>query len=61
MVYTYGMRLRGFSMGCQPMDGLVDWRDTDKTKTGYWSILNYNRELTKEECEQYSLDCITTD
>lgn len=31
MMYVYGMRLRGFSLGCQPMNGLRDRRDG----TGY--------------------------
>lgn len=53
MKYKYGMRLRGFSMGCQPMDGLIEWEDTDGK---YWSILTYCRELTVEEQEHYSLD-----
>ena len=54
MEYKYGMRLRGFSIGCQPMDGLIDWYDDESGR--YWSILTYNRMLTKEECKQYSLD-----
>lgn len=53
MKYKYGMRLRGFSMGCQPMNGLIEWKDTDGK---YWSELIYNRELTEEEQKHYSLD-----
>ena len=54
MEYVYGMRLRGFAPGCQPMAGLVDWEDTVQTE--YHTILVYERELTKEECAAYELD-----
>ena len=57
MTYDYGMRLRPFSMGCQPMDGLIDVKP--ETTTGgkhYWNILVYSRELTKKELEDYELD-----
>lgn len=54
MRYRYGMRLRGFSIGCQPKDGL---RDIEGDKTGrYWNILGYDRKLTDEECRDYELD-----
>lgn len=58
MTYKYGMRLRGFSIGCQPMDGLIDWKDVDRQGTGYWSILAYNRKLTVDEQKSYSLSFI---
>lgn len=54
-MYVYGMRLRGFSPGCQPMDGLdavVEWNKK------YYNILIYNRELTDEEVRDYELDRI---
>lgn len=51
-MYRYGMRLRGFSIGCQPMDGLVMAKDGTK----YYSILCYNRKLTDKEIEEYELD-----
>ena len=54
-MYKYGMRLRGFSIGCQPMNGLIDWQDTDGK---YHSELTYSRKLSIEECEQYDLDYI---
>ena len=54
-MYKYGMRLRGFSIGCQPMNGLIDWQDTEGK---YYSELTYSRKLTTEECEQYELDYI---
>lgn len=55
MDYSYGMRLRGFSPGCQPKDGLVNAIDTDKSKTGYHSILTYSRQLSPEEVREYEL------
>lgn len=53
-MYRYGMRLRGFSIGCQPMDGLVERQDDTSGK--YHDILVYDRELTKQELEEYELD-----
>lgn len=53
MRYTYGMRLRGFSPGCQPMKGLVDHRDGSGR---YWDILVYDRKLTEAEAKDYDLD-----
>lgn len=55
-MYLYGMRLRGFSIGCQPMDGLIGRVDLELT--GYYDIISYNRKLTEEEMEHYSLDFI---
>jgi hypothetical protein len=52
----YGMRLRGFSIGCQPMEGL-DHAEEDPTGK-YWNILFYNRNLTNKEMSDYSLDYI---
>jgi hypothetical protein len=53
-VYTYGMRLRGFSPGCQPKDGLIERRD-DKSGL-YYDVLVYERELTAKELDYYELD-----
>ena len=53
-VYTYGMRLRGFSPGCQPKDGFVERRD-DKSGL-YYDVLVYERELTAKELDDYELD-----
>ena len=52
--YKYGMRLRGFSIGCQPMNGLL--RREDDTTGDYHDVIVYSRELTDEELEQYELD-----
>lgn len=54
-MYVYGMRLRGFSPGCQPMDGLEAVMSETKK---YHNILIYNRELTDEEIKDYELDRI---
>ena len=54
MQYRYGMRLRGFSPGCQPMSGL-DHAEDDATGR-YYNILVYNRKLTEEEVRDYELD-----
>lgn len=56
VVYVYGMRLRGFSPGCQPMAGLVERRDDPKGK--YHDLLVYGRELTEKETRDYELDFV---
>lgn len=53
-VYVYGMRLRGFSPGAQPTEGLVD-TEIDPLDD-YWNILVYSRQLTREDQEAYDLD-----
>lgn len=52
--YIYGMRLRGFSLGAQPMGGFMERRDDCTGK--YFDILVYNRPLTEREIKQYELD-----
>lgn len=52
----YGMRIRGFSMGAQPMKGFV--RRHDDTTGKYYDIIEYDRELTQQEMETYSMDKI---
>ena len=56
IIYTYGMRLRGFSPGCQPMTGLVERRDDPKGK--YHDLLLYDRELSEKEMRDYELDYV---
>ena len=51
--YRYGMRLRGYSIGCQPMDGLVE--RTDDPRGRYHDILEYDRMLTGAEVANYEL------
>ena len=54
--YLYGMRLRGFSPGCQPMDGLVKRKDDWANR--YHDVLVYDRKLTDKELDDYELDFI---
>lgn len=54
VVYRYGMRLRGFSIGCQPKDGFLDREDDESGR--YYDILVYDRELSDQEVEAYELD-----
>ena len=53
-MYKYGMKLRPAGIGCQP-SGFIDIEDVNKEETGYWSIVEYNRELTKDELNHYSM------
>lgn len=55
--FKYGMRLRGFSIGCQPKEGFI--RREDDTTGRYWDIIIYSRPLTDEEVRHYSLDNLT--
>ena len=55
MEFKYGMRLRGFSLGCQPMNGFL--RREDSTK--YHDVLVYDRQLTEQEVYAYDLDELT--
>ena len=55
-MYKYGMRLRPFSLGCQPKKGLVA---VDESDDRYWNVLYYNRPLTTEEVQNYELDLIS--
>lgn len=59
MKFLYGMRLRGFSIGCQPMNGLIRREERPDIGTNlYYDIIAYDRELTEEECKEYELDYI---
>lgn len=53
-IYSYGMRLRGFSIGCQPKEGFVERRDDISGL--YYDVLVYDRKLTKKELDDYELD-----
>lgn len=55
-MYKYGMRLRGFSKGCQPSKGFVDVMPDESGK--YWDFLLYDRKLTDKEVSDYELDYI---
>lgn len=54
--YLYGMRLRGFSPGCQPREGLIG--DKEDITGKYYDLLMYDRELTDEELREYELDYV---
>ena len=54
MEFRYGMRLRGFSPGCQPREGFLKREDDPAGR--YWDIIIYNRELTEREARIYELD-----
>lgn len=54
MKFSYGMRLRGFSPGAQPLDGFLERKD-DKTGR-YYDILVYNHRLPDKQIGDYELD-----
>lgn len=53
-VYVYGMRLRGFSPGCQPKDGFMERRDDNSGL--YYDVIVYDRKLSQQELLDYELD-----
>ena len=55
--YYYGMRLRGFAPGCQPMTGLIGMQDIlpRGQYTQYKDVLIYDRPLTTDELKDYEL------
>ena len=55
-IYSYGMRLRGFSPGAQPMKNLIGAYEDPMRE--YWSILEYSRPLTAQELQSYELDSL---
>lgn len=54
-LHKYGMRLRGFAPGCQPMDGL---RSAEEGAGRYHDFVLYDRMLTDAERKAYDLDYI---
>lgn len=56
-MFLYGMRLRGFSIGCQPMNGLIK-RIDNTGKKHYHDCLVYDRMLSDKELVAYELDFI---
>ena len=52
-MYKYGMRLRGFSIACQPKDGFIE--RIDDPKGIYYDIIVYDRMLTGSEVADYEL------
>lgn len=53
-VYIYGMRLRGYSPGCQPKDGFLMRLDDRSGK--YHDKIAYDRMLSEKEVRDYELD-----
>lgn len=53
MQYAYGMRARGFSIGCQPKADFIE-RIDDKSDT-FYDILIYGRKLSDKEVADYEL------
>lgn len=65
--YIYGMKARPFSMGCQPMEGLITSDafedleiDFEQMRMKYHSTLLYGRELSEKELDDYELEFIGT-
>lgn len=54
-MYKYGMRLREFGIGCQPKQ-FKKFEYCNKNKTGYWSYVWYDRELTESELSNFDMD-----
>lgn len=54
--YVYGMRLRGFSIGCQPKEGFVERRDSPAEN--FYDVIVYSRLLSQQELEDYDLTFI---
>jgi hypothetical protein len=51
--YVYGMKMRPFSLGCQPTAGLLKAEDDKSGK--FWDLLYYRRKLKPEEEAGYEL------
>ncbi len=56
--YVYGMRLRGFSLGCQPAYGLICQVDSEDSR--YYDLLVYARKLDENEVFCHELDYLGT-
>ena len=53
IIYKYGMKYRGFSIGCQPLENLIEAQE-DPTNN-YFNILLYSAPLTPEQIASYQL------
>ena len=54
--FRYGMRLRGYSPGCQPKGVL---RREDDTTGRYHDVIVYDRQLSADEIRDYELEELT--
>lgn len=53
-LFIYGMRCRGYSPGCQPMEGLVGVEDDPLRE--YHDVLLYEGKMPRETQEHFDLD-----
>lgn len=51
--YKYSMKLRGYSIACQPMKGLIGVKEDSTGR--YHNILTYDRQLEPREMRLYDL------
>lgn len=63
VVHWYGMRLRECGIGCQPRDFTDHINGSGRTLLGgkYWSLVAYERPLTKAEMSVYSMDEVSAE
>jgi hypothetical protein len=52
--YIYGMKLRPFSIGCQP-PGHIDYIDSNKKESGFYGFVVYEKELSSEMMNRFEL------
>ena len=53
-MFKYGMKHRGYSIGCQP-SGVIKHQEADKATTGYYDYIWYEEKLTEEQEVRYEL------
>lgn len=53
-MFKYGMKHRGYSIGCQP-NGVIKHQESDKATTGYYDYIWYEEKLTEEQEVRYEL------
>lgn len=58
LVYKYGMRVRGYSIGTQPKDGFLEREDDPLNE--YHDVIVYSRPLSDKERLDYDLDYLGT-
>lgn len=54
--FLYGMKSRGFSIGCQPKDGFIERLEDPSGK--YHDVLVYDRRLDDDEVSDFELEFI---
>lgn len=52
-IYKYGMKYRPFSIGCQPLENLIEAQEDPTNK--FYNILLYSEALTPEQIKSYQL------